>query len=58
MGLANEAAVLVNMLLARQKRAAKARLAQAERRLAPLVRDVNRGRQELNGLASELGLIL
>jgi hypothetical protein len=57
-GLANESAALVNMLLTGQKGAARARLGKSERGLGPLLRDLNRGRGELNRLAGELGVTL
>ncbi len=57
-GLENESGVLVNMLLAGQKQAARARLQEAERSLGPLVRDLNEGKRELNRLAGELGVTL
>jgi hypothetical protein len=56
--LANESSALVNLLLAGQKAAASARLGSAERQLAPLVRDLNKGRASLNRLAGELGIVI
>jgi hypothetical protein len=56
--LEKESGVLVNMLLAGQTQAARARLRKAERSLRPLVRQLNDGKRELNRLAGELGVVL
>jgi hypothetical protein len=56
-GLTNEASAVVNLLLSGQKTAAMKRTRAAARRLAPLVRDLNRGQADLNRLAGELGLV-
>lgn len=57
-GLDNESALLVNMLLAGQNQAARARLEKAERSLRPLIGDLNEGKRQLNRLAGELGVTL
>lgn len=57
-GLENESGVLMNMLLAGQKQAARARLQEGEQSLRPLVSDLNKGKRELNRLAGELGVTL
>jgi hypothetical protein len=54
--MAHESAVIVNLLTGKQKEAARERLQKAEKLLAPLVRELNTGKGELNRVAGELGL--
>lgn len=54
--MANESAVLVNLLAGKQTKAARERLQKADRLLAPLIRDLNTGKAALNRVAGELGL--
>jgi hypothetical protein len=54
--LTYESSALVNLLVASQKKVAFERLKKADRLLAPLVRDLNTGKTDLNRVAGKLGL--
>jgi hypothetical protein len=58
MALQNQAAVLINLLLADQEREAEARLRNDEEISLPLRQKINEGMAEVERLSTELGVTI